>query len=617
MMTTGPQRFNTRIIPRNTINRQLIPIQDIPAADQLLKTISLIANRSIGLDGLPDNEPEFSPALPEELCFDIMQELRKIGLTQDDLHTDKGARQGALKRIMTIIQIKRYRAADLLPPTTYRIYQHCTKYSEDYPKDPYGELISLAINQEPIRILKTDTWHREKRNNGRNEEVIATIPALDHANTCHCLATYANNNMEYLTPMRMCCPQELFQENYVEANNLPTTRNMMLTDLQHCNPSNVYFSKVSKYGTVLPTLIRRQPVACITRQEIIQYKPQYAEFKLSRDKNLMAAVSAHMSKVDVTQFTQHFQETTRQQSDEGLLRFPHVTSLKRNMDVISYGSEIRNIEDIIINEPLVSPFYGEQLCPYCPEKLQIENATTFMIHLHREHQDLRYSNFTCPGCVLSDAHTEESYIEHYKEYHNQTEGLMLVLNETSVHSRTQKAMVLFQYLTMMREILQKVEKPDNNKKYISFHGAFTTGDPAEMLAEFTSLQHCSLPDDLRTGPPHPKSRKPMIPQPGTEQIKLENLPPNEYNRLREEAKRDLIRSRTQTDKDGFETPQPRRKRQENHARSASANWAERTPSPRLPSSFATTWHENDRRNTNSNIDDRYWNQDAYNNGSKH
>lgn len=602
LINAGPQQYNTRIIPRSTINRQLLPTKEIPPIEDLLKIVSIIANKSVGLDALPDNQPEFPPALPEELCYDIPQELKKIGLIKDDLNTDKGARQGAMKRLMTIIQIKRYRAADLSPPTTYRIYQNCTKYSENYPHETHGEIVSLAINHEPIRILQTNTWHREKKSNGRGEEVIATIPSLDHANVCHCVATYANNNMEYLSPLRMCCPQDLFMDSYTEPNNLPTTRNMMLTDLQHCNPSNVYFSRISRHGTILPVLMRRQPIACITRQEIIPYKPQYAEFKLTRDRNLLAAISANMCRIDVTQFTENFQETTHTGNNSGLLRFPHISSLQRNMDIISYGSRINNIEDIIINEPLVSPFYGEQMCPFCQTKLIIRNASTFMMHIHEEHKILRISSFTCPGCIVSDAHTAESYIEHYKENHNQTEGLMLVLNETSVHSRTQQAMILFQYLTLIKNIEPEPEKPEKQEKYISFHGAFTTGDPGEMLSEFTSLQHCSLPDDLKINPPYPKTRKPTVPQPGTDTIRLSNLPKEEYERLKEEAKRDLLRSMNHTDEDGFETPQPRRKRQGNHRRSASANWAERTPSPRLPSSFATTWYDG-RREQNYSTDE--------------
>jgi len=607
LMTAGPQRNNTKAIPRSVLNRQLVPTQDIPSVENLLTVVSIIANKTVGLDTLPDNQPEFPPTLPEDLCFDIIQEVKKVGLMRDDLNTEKGARQGALKRLMTIIQIKRYRAADLNPPTTYRVYQHCTKYSENYPQETHGELVSLAINHDPIRVLQTATWHREKRCNGRGEQVIATIPSLDHANVCHCIATYANNNMEYLSPMRMCCPQELFQENYMEPDNLPTTRNMMLADLQHCNPSNVYFSKISKHGTVLPTLMRRQPVACVTRQEIVPYKPQYAEFKLSRDRNLLAAISANMTKIDVIQFTENFQETVHTGDNNGLLRFPHISSLQRNIDVISYGSRIKNIEDIIINEPLVSPFHGEQVCPFCPAKLAIANAATFMLHIHKEHKALRYSSFTCPGCIISDAHTEESFLEHYQENHNQTEGLMLVLNETSVHSRTQQAMILFQYLTLMRDIVPKVDKPEAAEKYICFHGAFTTGDPAEMLSEISSLQQCSLPDSLKIGPPYPKNRKPTVPQPGSEQIRLANLLPDEYNRLKEEAKRDLLQSMNHTDTDGFETPQPRRKRPENRTRSASANWADRTPSPRLPSSFATTWHDDARGHIKMEPEDRFWN----------
>jgi hypothetical protein len=136
-------------------------------------------------------------------------------------------------KIMAALQVSKYRAAYLPGPMSYRIFQNTTKYSPRYPTAPRGEPANLTVNLEPIRVIQSNPANRELITDNQGNTGIPIIPALDHANDCLCAAPTANNNIESLHPLRMCMPNELFINSYLEHKDLPTGHNQWWPNHRH------------------------------------------------------------------------------------------------------------------------------------------------------------------------------------------------------------------------------------------------------------------------------------------------------------------------------------------------------------------------------------------------
>ena len=288
----------------------------------------------------------------------------------------------------------------------------------------------------------------------------------------------------------MCMPNQMFVE-YRENENLPNSNNMNYAPATYGNPSNVYFSRISKVGTILPTLIRRQPISATTRQQIVPYKPQYSSINILQSKVLTASIAAHLGRIDVTQFTPNFGIMGQDKC-----RFPPIADFDKNMDITAYG-RVTNVEDIIINEPLVTMFYGAQTCPFCPSIIDVQDAACLLAHFHEKHAVLVCSYFTCPGCLQPEIFNVYGYMKHYKKTHALAERLMMVLSETSGHTRAQHAFMLYMYLTMVLMIQGMPNKPDRHHEYISQYGGYTTRDENEMLLNIYDKQQDTVPPTLR------------------------------------------------------------------------------------------------------------------------
>ena len=145
-MENAPQR-------RPNLSRLPLSLEEIPPVSELLQFITEAAERSAGSDPLPEADPLFPPLLPEEFRNTEYTNPKNVGLSKEDLDTSRPPRAGAIKKIMTLIQLNNYRAAGLNTPMTYRIYQNCSKYDNKYPDQSRGHTISLGINHDPITPL--------------------------------------------------------------------------------------------------------------------------------------------------------------------------------------------------------------------------------------------------------------------------------------------------------------------------------------------------------------------------------------------------------------------------------------------------------------------------------
>jgi len=488
--------------------RQSPRLEVMPTTDELVNLLTSITARTAGMDNMPTMHPAMPPPLPHYMATKEFTDMSKIGLTQEDMEHNRGPRQLTLMKIMAALQVSKYRAAYLPGPMSYRIFQNTTKYSPRYPSAPRGEPANLTVNMEPIRIIQSNPANRELITDNQGNTGIPIIPALDHANDCLCAAPTANNNIESLNPLRMCLPNELFINSYLEHKDLPTGHNMGLAMPNIPNPSNVYFSYISSIGTVLPTLIRRQPVAAVTRQELVQYRPQFASINMRRSKSLMHSVVAHLNEVDILQFTQNFNAVSPSREKT---RFPHLLDLHKNLDTAAYGSEVTTLEDIIINEPLVNMYHGLQSCPFCTDIIDVEDSTCFIKHFHLNHEVLRVASFTCPGCLIPEAYNATTYLQHYKATHSQAAGLMLVLSETSGHARAQQAHTLYNYLFTTNMVAPPPLQPTEDHTFIGHLGGYTTKDPADMILAICEIQMALVPNPIiRAGGSRP--RPPIDPE---------------------------------------------------------------------------------------------------------
>jgi len=449
--------------------------------------------------------------LPDELLQTDFVDMNQAGLMLEDLDPTKGPRQASLKRIIQASHFDKYRAARLPPPTAYRNYLQVIMYTSRHPEAPRGNKANIGPNLEPIRVLSSSMHNLRLTTDNQGYQGIAVIPAMIHNNYCSCPAAYALNNKEYLQPLRMCLPYELSIGNYQEDPTLPNYYNMGLAAPVYENPSNVYFSYISESGTVLNQLIRRQPRASVQRGPIIFYHPQFSHINIKNSKTLLTSINANLNRQEASYFTMEFGKTTTM-NEQG--RFPPLTELHNNVDVIGYGESITSLEDIIINEPLVNMFHGRQSCPYCNNIIQVFTENDLLYHFMKNHSQLQHGYFTCPGCLIPEAYSAKKYLEHYRYCHGQAAGLMMVLSETGGNARAQQAHILNMILQMTSFWPQK-QIPAEKTTYISHLGGWTNGnekDAAEMVLDIHEYRLRYLPGSLAEHDRTQKQASPILPR---------------------------------------------------------------------------------------------------------
>jgi hypothetical protein len=333
--------------------------------------------------------------------------------------------------------------------------------------------------------------------------------------------------------------------------------------------------------------------------------PQFAEVKLINHKQLIGAISSHQGRMDIQHFTEFFGKVTedydpRITNDTQLPRFPPAKQHYSNIDVTSYGSDITTMEDIIINEPLVAPFFGKQCCPYCLDLILIHSAATFMMHLHTIHPYIIHGHFTCPACLVSEAYTADTYLHHYCVVHNRTEALTMVLNETAVHARAQQGLILYMYLSCVKLFKIPTAKMEP-MTVVTELGAITTKDPAAMMLDYIETQQAHIPHDLYIpSPPSQKkhhkdnSLQPQKPVPIRPQASSEQYAANQADLYKTLATLlgQLAIPPTQQPTSA-EEPQPQRQPRPQRTRDSEIK-DDRADTPQMPMSFSTSRYTGQR-----------------------
>jgi hypothetical protein len=472
----------------------------MPTQSDLLDHLGFMHASSTG--SLPEALPAFPPALPKQYWNTDFANITSVGLLADDIDIHKQIRSAPLQRILTAMQIKHYRAIGLPPPTQYRVHTSLMKLSTYCPELPRGDLISVSPAMEPIKIITSspDNWQLitdKAANTG-----VPVIPDLSHQNNCRCMALYANNNYESLQPVRSCLPVEMYKE-YPESRNYPSAQEMGFAAPVYKNLSDMYMSEVSSAGTVLLRQIRREPVTRLKRSKPTFKKPQWNFVDIASSDTLSSAITANMSRDELSQFTARLNQYAANSSDSDITRFRPLGSLSGNIDVTSYGTGIESLEEIIINEPLVDAFYGKQKCSFCPTTLFLEDASELLTHFMQEHMVLLDAYFTCPACLVPAVIHSTRYAAHYRIYHAKATALMFILNEISIHSRAQHAHILNLFIIMGRE-LNILPTPSEKPKYVSPLGGWSICDPAQLEEDVLDAQFLMKPSFK--GKPNSKSR---------------------------------------------------------------------------------------------------------------
>jgi len=153
------------------------------------------------------------------------------------------------------------------------------------------------------------------------------------------------------------------------------------------------------------------------------------------------------------------------------------------------------MEDILINEPLVDAFYGYQCCNFCDEILDVASESTYLTHLATKHTRLLDAFFSCPACLVPKIESTESYPHHYADLHSQTTALMFVLNETSVHTRTQHAHLLNCYIISNKSTPPTIDDTAP-RRYVSHLGGYSTENPRQLEADIKEAQINVTPEEL-------------------------------------------------------------------------------------------------------------------------
>ena len=482
------------IRPAAASPKQLVPPQRLPSQEQLINMLTTITTNIAGRSTLSEVPPLLPPTLPKHYQNTEFADMYTVGLINEDLDHTKPIRQQPMARVLLAMQIKNYRALGVPPPVQYRTLALTFKLDKRAPSLPKGRLITVTPALEPIKVI---VCHKDNRSlitdNGANTG-IPIIPEFSHANKCKCQAVFANNNYESIQALKMCMPGEM-SVSYKENSKYPKCYAMGYAAPAYKNISDVFVSEISSAGTVLPRMIRRAPVAQMTRSYPVVKKPQYANIDIQGEKTLAAAIAAQLHRADVQQFTVMFNEQPVEPMDHHLTRFPTIHNLmENNIDISSYGEEIKSMEDILINEPLVDAFYGFQTCEYCDTSIIASDELTFLSHLLENHMALLASHFTCPACLFPSVYDKKTYNIHYTTMHASTTTLMYVLNETNVHVRMQHAHILNMFIYMCNVLNIQPTNDEGPKHYVSAIGGFEQDDPVALAKEITNIQVNMLPE---------------------------------------------------------------------------------------------------------------------------
>ncbi len=111
---------------------------------------------------------------------------------------------------------------------------------------------------------------------------------------------------------------------------------------------------------------------------------------------------------------------------------------------------------------------GPHRCPYCDEIVMATGIACLVSHLLLKHRRLQLSWFSCICCMGVNALSWASWVNHWDKFHRAATSLMVVLNETSCHSRHSWGVAMLSIVTTTTILgiqLQAVFKCNSYRQY--------------------------------------------------------------------------------------------------------------------------------------------------------
>jgi hypothetical protein len=215
-----------------------------------------------------------------------------------------------------------------------------------------------------------------------------------------------------------------------------------MTPKKTVNPSLTFFGEVSKYGTTVPELTWRQPLSLMSREAPRIWRPSGYGVDMKSQFPLLRSIAAQLYRKEFGRYVDDMQLTTataRSKEEDVARRFPPEDMQTESWDVKLRG---QNVEWILNSSVLVSPFWGVYECNYCNQDVLTTCLDDLIEHLMKNHQRLKGSVFTCPGCIGVRTYTWDSYRKHYSKAHAASVAMIMVLDDVACHVRNAWALAL-------------------------------------------------------------------------------------------------------------------------------------------------------------------------------
>jgi hypothetical protein len=378
------------------------------------------------------------------------------------------------------------------PSLLFRSKALLSRLDKAQPATPgIGNLLQLSLSNEHFHIIK----HCDSTipiYNQFNRKQYPSAPTTLHATNCCCSDSTCHNNLSTLFFALSCRPSSL----YVPYEENPTISSAeLLTASQgsfHHSLSTSFASEVSEYGTVLPRIIRRTPVAILTRMDPVYYTPPFSDIDLVTNTKGAHILATQLARKEFSSYTRNFAYPTGTSTDSHRYRFRPKTDL-RSLDVKIYPN-IMSVEDILINSPCAEPYYGMLLCVYCEEYLDVQDITTVTRHIIASHLDVLSSTFSCPSCLAPRCFNKNTFTEHFQQVHSPTLALLCILNDIAIGQRLQYGLALHVTIDFITSLRIDLPSPPPSDIIISNRfGGYGAVNPATLTSAIKKHQAEAMP----------------------------------------------------------------------------------------------------------------------------
>jgi hypothetical protein len=426
----------------------------------------------------------------------------RMNLTRHDLNaerTDGSKRQ--MKNLLQLVINGANRAHKCEPPLILVDRALSIKYSSTCPDqsvavedaEPYFWLPA----SKPILILNRDPGLTTPFN-GLYRRIQASLPALHSTPGCSCPDTKMNNNLPYNLYSTVCMPSAMVPPPDFDA--APELQHAVNQQPALLNRSILYAGPVNTAACAEPQISLRQPLANLRRGKEKPYHITGSKHNLLEYGSLAKKLAAEVMKPDSAVFRKHFAESSGNADDKGNLhRFPSVDPATATHD---FKLSAQDDMDVLLNNSvLVSPFHGVATCPYCFDTVPMDGIQSLVTHLASKHRILKYSWFSCPVCLNPTVTKWSDYEDHFRRRHHNTSGFLMVLMESNTHSRTAMGIALSAVIAMA-DCLPTYPRPEEIDEVKQLYGSYGGYFPVEnknpnvLVATIMANQENCLPEGV-------------------------------------------------------------------------------------------------------------------------